>query len=217
MILAESGLRASELTELDRTSVLPQSSVIRNGQIQTCGHGEVKQGKYRCRVREFFVGPAAFAALQEYLAATLTDDFEQPMFCKRNGRRLQPWVIQKIIREMCVKLDQLPIGIHALRQSLALRFVDAGLSIHSLRRVLGYCDSEQSQVIMRLTRDLLLRDYLRGIESFRGINSHSPSRFNCALCLRPGAIWAAVRSALARGSFSDCLRQELALLIAGSQ
>ena len=166
MILAESGLRASELTELDRASVLPQSCVIRNGQVQTCGHGEVKQSKYRCRVREFFVGPAAFAALQEYLAATLTDDIEQPMFCKRDGRRLQPWVIQKTIREMGVKLDQLPIGIHALRQSLALRFVYAGLSIHSLRRVLGYCDSEQSQVIMRLTRDLLLLDYLRGIESF---------------------------------------------------
>ncbi len=166
MILAESGLRASELTELDRASVLPQSCVIRNGQVQTCGHGEVKQSKYRCRVREFFVGPAAFTALQEYLAATLTDDIEQPMFCKRDGRRLQPWVIQKTIREMCVKLDQLPIGIHALRQSLALRFVYAGLSIHSLRRVLGYCDSEQSQVIMRLTRDLLLLDYLRGIESF---------------------------------------------------
>jgi len=166
MILAESGLRASELTELDRASVLPQSCVIRNGQVQTCGHGEVKQGKYLCRVREFFVGPAAFAALQEYLAATLTDDIEQPMFCKRDGRRLQPWVVQKTIREMCVKLDQPPIGIHALRQSLALRFVYAGLSIHSLRRVLVYCDSEQSQVIMRLTRDLLLRDYLRGIESF---------------------------------------------------
>jgi len=166
MILAESGLRASELTELDRASVLPQSCIIRNGQVQTCGHGEAKQNKYRCRVREFFVGPAAFAALQEYLAATLTDDIEQPMFCKRDGRRLQPWGIQKTIREMCVKLDQLPIGIHALRQSLALRFVYAGLSIHSLRRVLGYCDSEQSQVIMRPTRDLLLRDYLRGIESF---------------------------------------------------
>ena len=105
-----------------------------------------------------FVGRAAFTALQEYLAATLTDDIEQPMFCKRDGRRLQPWVIQKTIREMCVKLDQLPIGIHALRQSLALRFVYAGLSIHSLRRVLGYCDSEQSQVIIRLTRDILLLD-----------------------------------------------------------
>ena len=96
----------------------------------------------------------AFAALQEYLAATLTDDIEQPMFRKRDGRRLQSWAIQKTIREMCVKIDQLPIGIHALRQSLALRFADAGLSIHSMRRVLGYCDSEQSLVIMRLTRDL---------------------------------------------------------------
>ena len=114
MILAESGLRASELTELDRASVLPQRCVIRNGQVQTCGHGEVKQSKYRCRVREFFVGPAAFAALQEYLAATLTEGIEQPLFCKRDGRRLQPWVIRKTIREMCVKLDQLPVGIHAL-------------------------------------------------------------------------------------------------------
>jgi site-specific recombinase XerC len=166
MILAESGLRASELTELDRASILPQSCVIRNGQVQTCGHGKVKQGKYRCRVREFFLGPAAFAALEEYLAATLTDDIQQPMFCKRDGRRLQPWVIQKTIREMCVKLDQLPIGIHALRQSLALRFVDAGLSSHSLRRVLGYSDPGQSQVIMRPTRDILLRDYLRAIVSF---------------------------------------------------
>lgn len=166
LILAESGLRASELTELDRASILPQSCVIRNGQVQTCGHGEVNQSKYRCRVREFFVGPAAFAALQEYLAATLTEGIEQPMFCKRDGRRLPQWVIQKTIREMCLKLGQLPIGIHALRRSLALRFIYAGLSIHSLRRVLGYCDAEQSQVMMRLPQNLLFREYLRAIESF---------------------------------------------------
>jgi site-specific recombinase XerC len=90
MILAESGLRTSELTKLDRASILPQSCVIRNGQVQTCGHGKIKQGKYGCRVREFFVGPAAFAALEEYQAANLTYDIEQPMFYKRDGRRLPP-------------------------------------------------------------------------------------------------------------------------------
>ena len=58
-----------------------------------------------------FVGPAAFAALEDYLAATLTDDIHHPMFCKRDGRRLQSWGIQKAIRGMCAKLDQLPIGI----------------------------------------------------------------------------------------------------------
>jgi integrase len=166
LILAESGLRPSEVVELNRTSIAPQKHEFADGTLQTMGCGQATRCKTKGTVRDFFIGPIAMAALDAYLAALRCDDTQAPMFLSTEGERMNPRALRRVVQGSILRLGLASFPTHAFRVGLAWRFSDAGMPPSLFCKLLGYSGREFGKVLVRPTRDTLVGEYLRGIASF---------------------------------------------------
>jgi len=166
LLLAESGLRMSEVVALNRSSIRVEIHQMPDGTAKPIGYGQVIQAKTTGLEREFFVGPATIAALGAYLEAERNGDTQAALFLSTNGKRLDSQTVRRIVQKWTMQLGLAPFATHALRVGLVERFCNAGMHYQIVKKLLGYSGRDYFKVLSHPTRDMLIREYLGAITSF---------------------------------------------------
>lgn len=137
LLLYGAGLRIGEALALDRGCLPADVRALRILRVRGKGDKE----------RLVPVLPAVAEALAAYLAAlpaALAAD--QPLFQGVRGRRLQPAVVQKRVRELRVALGLPETATpHALRHSFATHLLSAGADLRAIQELLGHASLSTTQ------------------------------------------------------------------------
>lgn len=157
-----SGLRLSELSQLNMDSIISKPYTLSDGSTEYFGHGQVVgQGNKR---REFVVGPKALKALAEYINACRRNDQHSALFLSSRRKRISPRTIQEVIDRWCKRLNLSHVHIHQLRHSYATRNVNAGMSLPVLQSLLGHSNPNTTGRYFRVQTDRKTREYLSVME-----------------------------------------------------
>jgi len=140
-----SGLRLSELTQLDCRDIDLDSA-----QVRVLGKG----GKQR----DLPVGKKAITALREWLLFR-PDVFlggkgcadEQALFLSQRGRRISQRTVQQRLKQWALQKG-LPLNTspHALRHSFASHMLEASRDLRAVQELLGHADISTTQVYTHL-------------------------------------------------------------------
>ncbi len=128
MLLCETGMRVTELVELDRSD-LYRGCVL-------CGTAR--------RRRSLPISPGLWGALSKYLAVRALYDpseKEEALFITSRGMRMTRQGFWKNLKEraVCCGIDK-PISPHTLRRSLALHLMEDGKAREEISGLLGNAD-----------------------------------------------------------------------------
>ncbi|MCX8165090.1 MAG: tyrosine-type recombinase/integrase [Acidilobaceae archaeon] len=142
-MMAESGLRASELLSLRVGDVDVNSGVVR-----VVG----KYGKQRVVV----LGPASRAALSEYLSIVRKSARDRLIDISYQA-------LYKRIKRLAERagLDPASVRPHILRHTFATEALRRGMSLSALQRLLGHSDLKVTQLYLHLTSEDVRREYER--------------------------------------------------------
>jgi site-specific recombinase XerD len=165
LLFVYSGLRLSELCQLNKDTIVPRRQKTPDGTAQFFGTGEVL-GKGRKR-RQFMVGPTALQALGDYIKAHRMKDDNPALFLSERHQRISSRSVQDIVDRWCKRLDVPHIHVHQLRHSFATRNVNAGMSAAVLQELLGHSQLSTSQRYFRVKPDRLMREYFSVMEYVR--------------------------------------------------
>jgi site-specific recombinase XerD len=165
LLFVESGLRLSELRNLNKDTIVPRKRKASDGTDQYFGVGETL-GKGRKR-RNFIVGPAALQALADYIKAHRLKDKNPALFLSSRHQRIGCRTIQYTVDKWCRELGLSHIHIHQLRHSFATRNVNAGMSAAVLQELLGHASLKNTQRYFRVKPDRLSREYFAAMEFIR--------------------------------------------------
>jgi site-specific recombinase XerD len=160
-----SGLRLSELQQLDLTTITSRKHTADNGTVEYFGVGEVV-GKGRKR-RQFLVGPTALHALANYLNECRKNHTSGALFLSERKQRISTRTIQATVNKWCLKLGLPHIHVHQFRHSYATRNVNAGMSAPVLQQLLGHKSLSTSQRYFRVSPERLTREYFSVMEFVR--------------------------------------------------
>lgn len=124
LVLLDTGLRASELLQLDVSDVDPAGGVL------IVRHG--KGGK----VRAVPIGSTCRRALRRWLR-------ERPeggaaLFCSSDGGRLTYWGLRQVVRRLADRAGVRAPSLHAIRRAFALGMLRAGVDLLTLSRLMGH-------------------------------------------------------------------------------
>jgi site-specific recombinase XerD len=161
MLFLFSGLRLSELCQLNLDSIQIRTVELPSGVTLSLGEGEVL-GKGNKR-RRFVVALEAVTALAQYLQ-TRTSLTEPAMFLSERGSRLSGRAVQHLVHKWCVKLGVGRIHVHQLRHSFATRMVNAGMSSAVLRDLMGHSSFTTTQRYFRIRPERLATEYFAAME-----------------------------------------------------
>jgi len=145
-LLYATGIRVSELINLDVTDVNLPAGVIR------C----------RSHDKERFIPlyPAAIRALSEYIEfirpQMIASPDEKSLFVNVSGERMSRQGFWKIIKtyQAKAKIDK-DITPHTLRHSFAAHLLENGADLHSIQEMLGHADISSTQVYSQLVKKQL--------------------------------------------------------------
>jgi site-specific recombinase XerD len=165
LLFVYSGLRLSELRQLDKDSIISRKRKAPDGTVQYFGSGEVI-GKGRKR-RQFMVGPTALQALGEYVKECRTKDSNPALFLSERRQRISCRSIQDILNRWCKRLGVSHVHVHQLRHSFATRNVNAGMSATVLQELMGHSNLSTTQRYFRVKPDRLSREYFAVMEFIR--------------------------------------------------
>lgn len=129
------GLRLGELASLNVGSVVGLTSSTGSGFPHTAGWVRVET---RHRFNRVPVGPAALAAVQDYLAMRDTTSGDVPLFIASSGTRLTRGQIAKRLRRVCRRLGLPPISYQALRYTFFGHCVAGGLNLVAFKQLMDY-------------------------------------------------------------------------------
>ena len=156
-LLYSSGLRVSELVDIDMNDIKKQKGILRI---------IVKGSKERIVP----VGEQAQTALQHYiengrpllLKHAKTDDDQEALFLNQQGGRLTTRGVQYIL-EQYVKKGALKYKVspHAFRHSFATHLLDNGADLRVIQELLGHESLSTTQVYTDVSRSHLQRIYLK--------------------------------------------------------
>ena len=136
-VLYATGIRVSELIDLDLADFNPELKSIRVG-----------QGK---KARTIPLYPAALRALTVYLSQTretmVSDGGENALFVNVNGSRMSRQGFWKILKHYQSKagIDR-EITPHTLRHSFAVHLIENGADLSSVKELMGHSDISSTQV-----------------------------------------------------------------------
>jgi integrase/recombinase XerC len=150
-----SGLRLSELHQLDRNTIEVEQHIDRDGHEHVVGTGEVV-GKRKKR-RRFFIDAETVDELVDYLA-TRTDE-HQALFLSERKQRLSKRSIQDILSRWCRKLQITPMHVHQLRHQYAVRLANAGIDTMVLKTLMGHDDLRTTNRYFKLYDQTVARQY----------------------------------------------------------
>ena len=145
-LLYGSGLRVSELVNLNRGDIDPQAQLVR------------VQGKGR-KERVVPVSKYALQALERYFA--LRRDDHQALLINYQGGRLSARSVRRVLDKL-VKRAALNLHVHPhiLRHSFATHLLDGGADLRSVQELLGHAKLSSTQIYTHLTRQRLREVYL---------------------------------------------------------
>lgn len=129
-LLCETGLRVSEMIQLDRSSLVLESGIL------SCGKGK--------RSRQIPLSPALCDTLRSYLAVAClyVEGENAPMFITAAGKRITRQGFWKNMKEHAVAMGvEKHISPQTLRRSLAQKMMREGKKKDEIRRLLGNADT----------------------------------------------------------------------------
>jgi integrase/recombinase XerC len=137
LLLYGGGLRIGEALALDRADLGRDVAALRTLRVRGKGGKE----------RLVPILPAVAEALAAYLAALPSPPLPgEPVFVGVRGKRLQPAVVQKRVRELRGMLS-LPESAtpHALRHSFATHLLGSGADLRAIQELLGHASLSTTQ------------------------------------------------------------------------
>lgn len=165
LLFLYSGLRLSELRQLNTNTITTRKRIRPEGTIEFYGIGEVI-GKGNKR-RKFLVGPSALQALGDYIRESRIKDSSPALFLSERRKRLSARAIQQILDKWCNRLAVDHIHPHQLRHSFATRNVNAGMSAAVLQELMGHASLITTQRYYRVKPERLAREYNAVMEFVR--------------------------------------------------
>ena len=152
--LYSSGLRVSELVEMDADDLDPNLGIIK-----VMGKGK--------KERIVPVGSKAIAALKNYLNARRKtgkcpppSTLNPPLFLNQRGGRLTTRSVARIINQYIEKCGILKnISPHSLRHTFATHMLDAGADLRAIQELLGHASLSTTQKYTHVSISKLMEVY----------------------------------------------------------
>jgi integrase/recombinase XerC len=158
------GLRVSELHQLNRDSIGIQATTNAIGEEEILGVGEVI-GK-GSKTRTFYVNEATLMLYASYLGHR--EDQHEALFLSERMRRLSVRAIQYTLDIWCRRLGLEHINVHRLRHSFATRMANANISSLVLKDLMGHASFSTTAKYFKLTDTTLARGYFSAMEYLQG-------------------------------------------------
>lgn len=159
-----SGLRVSELHQLNRDSIKIQVSTNAIGEEEILGVGEVI-GK-GSKPRTFYVNEATLMLYASYLGQR--EDQQEALFLSERKQRMSVRAIQYTLDTWCRRLGLEHINVHRLRHSFATRMANANISSLVLKDLMGHASFSTTAKYFKLTDTTLARGYFSAMEYLQG-------------------------------------------------
>lgn len=134
-LLYGGGVRVSELCGLNHGQIDTEQGVAR-----VLGKGQ--------KERLCPLGPVAMRCLQIFVDRFhLTADMASPVICQRNGKRMDPRQVQKLLK-IHLASAELPLDMtpHKLRHSFATHMLDNGADLRTVQELLGHANLSTTQI-----------------------------------------------------------------------
>lgn len=160
-----SGLRLSELRQLDKTTITLTKKKQPDGAVQYFGSGEVI-GK-GSKKRSFLVGPKAMQAVAAYIAQQRMKDGLPALFLSSRKTRLSTRAIQQILDKWCTRLNLSHLHVHQLRHCFATRSVNSGMSAAVLQKLMGHASLNTTQRYFHMKPERISREFFSVMEFVR--------------------------------------------------
>ena len=136
-LLFSTGLRISELCNLDRESIN-----LKSDEFSVRGKGS--------KVRVVFLSSEAKNALKIYLDKR--QDMAEPLFVSQKEKRLTPRSIERFIKQYAIKAGIMkPVTPHTLRHSFATDLLRNGADLRAVQLLLGHANISTTQVYTHIT------------------------------------------------------------------
>ena len=129
------GLRVSELCGLNYEHIDLDQGIVR-----VMGKGN--------KERLCPIGPVALQCLKVFAARfDLSKELDSPIVCQRNGRRMNPRQVQKLLK-VHLAAAELPLDMtpHKLRHSFATHILDNGADLRIVQELLGHASLSTTQL-----------------------------------------------------------------------
>lgn len=139
LTLLDTGLRASELLDLDLEDVN-----------QISGEVLVRKGK-GSKSRTVFLGRKARMALRKYLKQRPSDN--KALWLGRMGDRLSYWGLRNIINRRSNKAGVETPTLHSFRRAFALAMLRNGTDVFTLKNLMGHADLTILQRYLKQTTE----------------------------------------------------------------
>jgi site-specific recombinase XerD len=159
-LLLASGLRVSEMHQLNRDSIGIEVEVKPNGQECVIGTGKVV-GKGN-KPRSFFVDEETLCLYSEYVATRA--DTNPALFLSERKKRMSVRAIQQTLATWCTRLGAPHINVHRLRHSFATRLANADIPDMVLKDLLGHDSFSTTLGYRELSDKSLARSYFSAME-----------------------------------------------------
>ncbi|MEN6571571.1 MAG: tyrosine-type recombinase/integrase [Anaerolineaceae bacterium] len=122
-LLYDTGIRASELLNLDRNHVFQDGSIL------------IHLGKGK-KDRNVLIGKKTKAAIRKYLKAR--NDNNPVLFLSRYQDRIEYNGLRAIITRRSLQAHIHPPSLHSFRRAFAINMLRAGVDIHVLAKLMGH-------------------------------------------------------------------------------
>jgi site-specific recombinase XerD len=158
------GLRISELHQLNRSSIGIQATTNAIGEEEILGVGEVI-GK-GSKTRTFYVNEGTLMLYASYLGHR--EDQHEALFLSERMCRMSVRAIQYTLDIWCRRLGLEHINVHRLRHSFATRMANANISSLVLKDLMGHASFSTTAKYFKLTDTTLARGYFSAMEYLQG-------------------------------------------------
>ena len=155
MLFVASGLRLSEVFQLNRDSISVEQETLPTGDMRILGTGQVL-GKGK-KERVFLVDHPTLEALAVYLAQR--SDNNVALFVSSRAQRLSRRSMEDILHRWCRRAGLKPLRIHALRHEYATRMANAGMPSIVLKELMGHNSFSTTQRYFRINRARMAQEY----------------------------------------------------------
>lgn len=150
-VLYASGIRVSELTGLDLSSIDYERSTLR-----VIGKGN--------KERVVPIGGPAMRAIERWIKEArpdfLSNQSENALFIGARGKRIDQRVVRDIVYEATESLgDRERLGPHALRHSAATHLLEGGADLRTVQEILGHSSLATTQIYTHVTEERLKQAY----------------------------------------------------------
>lgn len=153
-LLYATGMRISELSDLNFENLN-----LRENEIKVFGKG--------AKERIVLVSDRAKKFLETYIKTVRYLIFKNdkknnndPVFINKNGYRLQPQTLRKVIKEIADKIE-LPKNVspHVFRHSFATRLIENGADLRVVQELLGHSSISNTQIYTHISAERLKQAY----------------------------------------------------------